>query len=191
MEMVSRKCCSCKQDFDESEFIGKNGRTRYPHCLECRNKKSRDSHHRRKHGDKHRKYLEATREKRNKYCREWYEANKETEKAERIKYYKKNKDLILARSKQWYAQNKRQYRDLSLQRRFGITIKQYEEMLASQNNSCAICKTPQGDIALAVDHCHTTGKVRSLLCSDCNTMLGLCNDNTTVLQSAIRYLENH
>jgi hypothetical protein len=59
-------------------------------------------------------------------------------------------------------------------RKLGITERQYQEMLFKQNNSCAICGGPPDTRwkKLAVDHCHSTGKVRGLLCMVCNTMLG-------------------
>ncbi len=60
-----------------------------------------------------------------------------------------------------------------LKRKYGITINDYEQMLKQQNGVCKICKglDPSGR-RLAVDHCHTTGVVRGLLCPSCNTALG-------------------
>lgn len=85
------------------------------------------------------------------------------------------------------------YRNAELQRRYGITQQDYEVMIAEQNNQCAICNTtepggrhPRG--YFVVDHCHTTGKVRKLLCNNCNTALGLVGDNTQILQKMIDYL---
>lgn len=83
-------------------------------------------------------------------------------------------------------------------KRYGITIDQYEQMLAVQNNLCAICKQPeqsdhptQGKFALAVDHCHVTNNVRGLLCSNCNRTLGLMRDAPNLLRAAAEYLEFH
>ena len=86
------------------------------------------------------------------------------------------------------------YRNAELQRRYGITQQDYEVMIAEQNNQCAICNTtePGGRHDrgyFVVDHCHTTGKVRKLLCHNCNTALGLVGDNTHILQSMIEYLQ--
>ena len=66
------------------------------------------------------------------------------------------------------------------EKRFGITLEIYNEMLVDQNNVCAICKQPETAYdsrlklvkKLAVDHCHSTGKIRGLLCISCNTKLG-------------------
>lgn len=59
-----------------------------------------------------------------------------------------------------------------LRDKYGITVEQYDLMLAAQQGRCAICDKPPTKRALAVDHCHATGVVRALLCSPCNTSLG-------------------
>ena len=76
-----------------------------------------------------------------------------------------------------------------------MTSQQYLEKLITQNNCCAICNKPEhrllktGDIKpLSVDHNHTTGEVRGLLCNDCNSLLGFAKENVEILQSAINYL---
>lgn len=80
------------------------------------------------------------------------------------------------------------------ERKFGITSETYSLMLQRQNGVCAICGNPEtatrfGVVkALSVDHCHATGRIRGLLCSDCNTGIGKLKDNVTILQNAIRYL---
>lgn len=74
---------------------------------------------------------------------------------------------------------------------YGITLDQYEAMLKEQEHSCAICGVHQGKLAkeLAVDHCHTKGHVRKLLCHYCNTTLGLVKEDVEVLQNMINYLK--
>lgn len=61
-------------------------------------------------------------------------------------------------------------------------------MVASQQSRCAICLTTHSQADLHVDHCHATGTVRGLLCSFCNTGLGLFRDNPEALRMAVRYL---
>jgi len=79
-------------------------------------------------------------------------------------------------------------------RTYGITVEYYYAMLAAQNNKCAICESEEVNNSrvssnkLFIDHCHTTGKVRGLLCSKCNHGIGLLNDDTELLQKAIKYL---
>lgn len=79
----------------------------------------------------------------------------------------------------------------ALKRRYGIGIEEYEQILISQNYSCAICGTTEDKSGrnFAVDHNHTTKQIRGLLCSNCNTSLGGFQDNTELLQKAINYLE--
>jgi hypothetical protein len=80
----------------------------------------------------------------------------------------------------------RKKKNSSLKFAFGITLDDYEAMAEAQGHICAICRLPK--TPLCVDHCHVTGKVRGLLCHDCNKMLGFANDNTDVLSRAIEYL---
>lgn len=62
-------------------------------------------------------------------------------------------------------------------------------MLTSQGGTCAICHGTATVGRLAVDHCHLTGKVRGLLCTNCNTALGKLKDSKELLLNAINYLE--
>jgi hypothetical protein len=80
---------------------------------------------------------------------------------------------------------------------YGITKIQYEIMLKQQNGVCKICKLPEKCIhhktkkikQLAIDHCHKTGKIRGLLCNQCNRLLGYAKDSIELLESAIKYLK--
>lgn len=70
-------------------------------------------------------------------------------------------------------------RDQHLQRKYGIGVTQYDEMLARQGGGCAICGAApdhprnRGNGSLHVDHDHKTGRVRGILCAECNTTLGV------------------
>jgi hypothetical protein len=74
--------------------------------------------------------------------------------------------------------------------RLGIDIPTYNELVQKQNHLCAICKRDERELPkrLAVDHCHKTGKVRGLLCNDCNLAIGIMKDNPELLAAAIQYL---
>lgn len=75
--------------------------------------------------------------------------------------------------------------------RYGITMDTYDNMLVSQGGTCAICRTDQvggrGGL-FHIDHCHATGKVRGLLCHNCNIGLGAFKDKPIVMSNAIQYL---
>lgn len=81
---------------------------------------------------------------------------------------------------------KRYRKNWRLLKHYNITIKDYELLLEKQNGKCAICQKERG---LHVDHNHVTGKVRGLLCGQCNKAIGLLKDDCKVLKNAISYLE--
>lgn len=84
----------------------------------------------------------------------------------------------------------RYQRDPRFQRLYGITVEDYERMLAEQGGVCARCeKEPQEALRLAVDHCHDTGAVRKLLCGPCNTYLGRLAANRDRLMEDLMYLD--
>jgi hypothetical protein len=75
-------------------------------------------------------------------------------------------------------------------------LEQYKNLLQEQNKVCAICLNPntngrKDSNNLYVDHDHNNGKVRGLLCSNCNRMLGLVRDNICTLTNAVKYLQKH
>lgn len=75
---------------------------------------------------------------------------------------------------------------------YGLTIAQFDELLLSQGSKCAICAVPQVETTtFHVDHCHSTGRNRGLLCSNCNHLLGKAKDSPAILQKAIDYLRLH
>lgn len=82
------------------------------------------------------------------------------------------------------SERKRRYR------RYGLTEDEYIKLFSEQNNSCAICKSeePSNSRGWHVDHNHTTGVVRGILCHHCNLLLGNARDNPQVLEEAIKYL---
>lgn len=85
----------------------------------------------------------------------------------------------------------------NLRAKFSLSLEDYNRMLEAQGGVCAICRNPEthkrnGKLkALAVDHHHSTGKIRGLLCSDCNTGIGKLKDDPKVLLAAAEYLKHH
>jgi len=79
-----------------------------------------------------------------------------------------------------------------LQKRYGIGLEEFTDLLAKQGGGCAICGATKGSKKsdrLFVDHDHKTGKVRGLLCHRCNCMLGYSRDKVSNLRRGIQYLE--
>ncbi len=76
------------------------------------------------------------------------------------------------------------------QKKYGITEEERDQLLASQGGVCAICKTddPKSKLGWVIDHCHTSGRVRGVLCHRCNVMLGMSCDSSSTLANAIKYL---
>ena len=76
-----------------------------------------------------------------------------------------------------------------LKYRYGITLAERDAMLAAQGYVCAICGTDNpGKGDWHTDHCHSSGRVRGILCNNCNKLLGHARDNTDTLRNAIEYL---
>jgi hypothetical protein len=82
--------------------------------------------------------------------------------------------------------------DAYLSRKYGINTTDYARLLIDQAGKCAICgDILKGDKSTHVEHCHTTGVVRSLSCLRCNTALGLFRENVEIMERAIAYLKTH
>ena len=115
---------------------------------------------------------------RNKKYGRRHSACKECEK-ERVKFRHK--------------ENPERTKNNDLKRLYGITLDEHTKMFEEQNGVCAICKG-DGDgkwKKLCVDHDHETGKVRQLLCRNCNMVLGQVGDNINLLEEMIKYLQKH
>lgn len=74
-------------------------------------------------------------------------------------------------------------------KKYGLTEAEYDAIVLQQDGKCLICLRVPVD-KLVVDHCHTTGRVRGLLCRKCNAAIGILDDSPELLKRAIRYLEN-
>lgn len=82
-----------------------------------------------------------------------------------------------------------------LKDKYGLSLEDREDLLKRQNYCCLICQThfdgQSKNTKAYIDHCHSTGKVRGLLCNSCNLGLGHFKDNEEFLLSAIQYLKNN
>lgn len=101
--------------------------------------------------------------------------------------------------KKWYSDNPLKGVEYRRMADYGISPKEYNSMASKQKNLCALCgckerrryyKTNK-PFTLSVDHDHKTGKIRALLCGDCNRALGLFQENIELLLKAARYLRKH
>lgn len=97
---------------------------------------------------------------------------------ERQKVWNKN-------NKDKHKQNDRRWR---LKKHYGLSESEYLDMVTNHNGRCAICNQ---ESPLNVDHCHTSGNVRGLLCKSCNLGLGSFSDDIERLQAAVEYLKAH
>jgi hypothetical protein len=85
-----------------------------------------------------------------------------------------------------YKKNPRRFTARQVKSQYGLTIEQLDAMILERQGRCDICNEPS---RLHIDHDHKTGKVRGLLCRDCNVMLGLAKDNCNVLMKSVEYLK--
>jgi hypothetical protein len=131
-----------------------------------------------------------TKEQQKKYGRE-YEQNKDKIKERKREYYERNKD----KKKEYEKQNKKRKKENYFLRKYNLTLEQYQQMLQDQHNKCCICGIEFDDSRMrtrpCVDHCHKTKKVRSILCSNCNSAIGLLREDTFILKRTIKYLKKH
>ena len=81
------------------------------------------------------------------------------------------------------------------QYRYGITEQQKFDMIEQHDNKCAVCgrtmTDKKGSRQAVIDHCHTTGKVRDILCDRCNTALGQVEEDITLCEKLIEYIRKH
>lgn len=92
-----------------------------------------------------------------------------------------------------YPVNSKEYiKNLTLKKKYNITLKMYNQMLIDQNNKCKICNRHANDLPknLDVDHDHITGKVRGLLCGKCNMGIGYFQDNIEIINNALLYIKS-
>lgn len=130
----------------------------------------------------------------NAYMREWRNKNKDkinAELREKRKTDPEYAEKIRARDR---LRPREQLKNKRLNQFYGITLDEYNKMREEQNFSCPICGKHEdncGKHKLVVDHCHTTGKVRQLLCAQCNAGIGHLKESESILTSAIAYLRKH
>lgn len=114
------------------------------------------------------------------------------------KFYPRNlacKPCCNQKAREWSKNNpdkvKESRRRTKLKGKYGISVEEYDIMFKEQNGVCYLCAKQHSRRPLNVDHCHTTGKVRKLLCDKCNMALGLINDSVELLTKMKDYIREN
>jgi len=120
------------------------------------------------------------------------EQQAEINKRRREKYAadKKHREKIKSQVKKWQAENP-DARKRQRIRKYGLTLTQFRKMMEEADHKCQICgHSDQSDPNMfpVIDHCHDTGKVRGVLCMNCNMGIGKLRDSVSTLEAAIAYL---
>lgn len=122
------------------------------------------------------------------------DCRKVRQRTHRSSWGKRNREKLTAANRAYCARNRDRYAEYQYLRRYGLSFSDVSSMWSAQGGACAICATPlrlrgpKGRDKVVVDHCHATNKVRGLLCTPCNLLIGYANDNPSTLGSAIAYL---
>ena len=166
--MVATKICSdCGEEKACTEFYATSGRR----CKSCH--KLDTSERRRRNPEPNRKA-----------AKRWYHASE------------KNRQRSIQTSVDWQKRNRERASlnafKRSLLENYGLSYAEYERMFDEQEGLCKICQEPSTRKSgrLDVDHCHETGQIRGLLCSPCNTAIGLLRENSELFAAALQYLED-
>ena len=133
----------------------------------------------------------------NKVVKKYQEENPQKVKESRHVHYLNNTEDSKRRTKEWREDNPEKYgaiiREGHLKRRYGISRSDWEEMFTFQKGCCKVCGKHQSELkrTLSVDHCHSTGKVRALLCRQCNAALGFVNEDSFIVLKLMEYIDEY
>jgi hypothetical protein len=159
-----KKCSICKQEKEEI-------------CFSFQNKKEK-------------KLMSACKECQNKKIRYFRKNNPELQKQKDRINYQRTKEHRVVYAREYRKNNPEKTMDINLKSRYGITRKEYLEILNKQNNKCAICGKPRQNHSrnFALDHNHKTGKIRGIVCDGCNYGIGFLENH---IDEYIKYLIKH
>ena len=114
------------------------------------------------------------------------------------KYRNTHRDKYIKANRKYRITNKDRLRNFNkkyhLKSQHNLSIKEYNDLVLSQNNKCAICGQPldfQNTFNICIDHSHLTGVIRGILCRTCNMAIGLLRDNPEYVRNALEYLERN
>jgi len=115
---------------------------------------------------------------------------KDCQKSYVVAWQRKNKDKFNNYQREWRDANKERTAEIAkysrIFRKYGITREEYDSLM--EQTHCTICNADLADRKPALDHCHTTGAIRGVLCNQCNVGLGFFQDSPEILKKAADYL---
>lgn len=136
----------------------------------------------------HRKYYVENREVMRARMKLWREKNIDQYRARSRAYRERNREEIEAKRREQRKLNPKYFNDQKRRSKYGLEAEQYDAMLKSQKHCCAVCGEKR---KLVVDHNHQTNAVRELVCSPCNTAIGLLQEDTKRIWRVVEYLTFH
>jgi len=183
-----RKCTECGKDLPNTEeFFSVRKTTNGVKYLNSKCRECKSAISKRWREENRDRYLET--------LRLWRERNNEYAKDYGALYYEENKDALIQKSINWRRSNPSRARWIVLKSTFQIDPLTIMDIMNDQRGACAICGcdlvVPESKTSYSVDHSHSTGEVRGLLCMRCNHLIGNSLDNREILLSAIDYLDKH
>lgn len=136
-----------------------------------------------------RAYREGNPEKVRATKAKWEAKNREKHLAARRAYWAKNADKMHAKARASRKTNPRRAREYDVREHYGLAPEQLRSLESAHGDRCAICRNEGNGRALCVDHDHSTGEVRGLLCAGCNAAIGMMKDSPLRLRAAAAYLD--
>jgi len=135
-----------------------------------------------------RKHYAERREVFNERSRRYQQENKEMIREKRLTKYREDSEAINAYHRQYRRDHPAAQRGWLMKSRYGVTLEEYRELYDKQTGQCAICGISVPFPKLSVDHNHESGKIRGLLCQNCNAGIGMLGDAPERLTRAAQYL---
>ena len=179
--MLLKKCQKCQKEHPYTEFRVEHGYLRNQ-CRLCKNKQTKLARQKlwKKHPEKHEEYKKKLTEIRLR--------NVENKRIKDRIRYQENREKIRKQRKEFYHKFPELVRKRRMMIAYKITADEYDKLNLIQR--CQSCGRYKKDFkkGLVIDHCHKSGKVRGILCNNCNTTLGLLNNNVVFLKNLINYL---
>jgi len=132
----------------------------------------------------------ANAESQRKYRAKYGAIYREKHKLEAREWRAKNAARLNEKARAYRAKNPDKWRSVNLKKTYGITLDQFNDLFRWQDSKCAVCRAESTTGKnWHVDHCHSTGHIRGILCHNCNLMIGHARDNPETLLAAVEYLK--